>query len=88
MTLHLQSTLPAFGGTTLPLLQLPMTQSTVMDGSLPCMVIISVMHGLPADCRLVTLVRITRPSDTCRNGVKFTLDSVSLGVCMRTQLGF
>jgi len=47
-----------------------------------------VMHGLPADCRLVTLVQITRPSDTCRNGVKFTLDSVSLGVCMRTQLGF
>lgn len=59
-----------------------------MDGSLPCVVIVAVMHGLPANCRLVTLVRITRPSNTCRNGVKFALDSVSFGVCMRTQLGF
>jgi hypothetical protein len=50
--------------------------------------IIMVVHGFPPNCWLVTLIWLTRSTNTSRNRLKFTLDSVSLSVSVRAQLDF
>lgn len=50
--------------------------------------VLEVMCRSPLDGRFVALVEVKRATDRRNECMQFSLDSVSLGVGMRSQLGF
>jgi hypothetical protein len=49
--------------------------------------VVAVVDRFPPDSRLVALIWFARPTHTCCDGMKFTLDSVPFSVSVCSQLG-